>query len=207
MDISDKLQGGNIAAPPEEKSSEKCCQYKGIRQRKWGKWVSEVRMPKCRTKIWLGSYDSAEQAARAYDAAVFCLRGPNAKFNFPNSIPAIPYASKLSRQEIQLAAAKYALDQIPSTSKSRSSLTEVAPSPSRSSSVSEMEGSSDGQLVSEEQEYALWESFFGDSGDNQCLNLEKLPSLDPAETLAIMSSSTTEEQSSVVFDFTNLWNF
>ncbi|XP_042513023.1 ethylene-responsive transcription factor ERF017-like [Macadamia integrifolia] len=82
--------------------------YKGVRKRKWGKWVSEIRLPNSRERIWLGSYDTPEKAARAFDAALFCLRGRNAKFNFPNSPPQIPGAESLSHPQIRAAAARFA---------------------------------------------------------------------------------------------------
>lgn len=88
--------------------------YKGVRKRKWGKWVSEIRLPKCRDRIWLGSYDTPEKAARAFDAALFCLRGNNAKFNFPHQTPHIPGGRSLPPSEIQAAAAHYA-NHYPST--------------------------------------------------------------------------------------------
>ncbi|XP_028777359.1 ethylene-responsive transcription factor ERF017-like [Neltuma alba] len=85
--------------------------YKGVRKRKWGKWVSEIRLPNSRERIWLGSYDSAEKAARAFDAALFCLRGERANFNFPDTpflfhLP--PHHQSLTHHQIQLLASSFA---------------------------------------------------------------------------------------------------
>ncbi|GAU49444.1 hypothetical protein TSUD_407360 [Trifolium subterraneum] len=82
--------------------------YRGVRKRKWGKYVSEIRLPNSRQRIWLGSFDTAEKAARAFDAATFCLRGSDAKFNFPSNPPDIPGAECMTHSEIQAAAARFA---------------------------------------------------------------------------------------------------
>lgn len=78
--------------------------YKGVRKRQWGKWVSEIREPNKRSRIWLGSFPTAEMAARAYDIAMVCLRGPSAVLNFPDSPPqSVPKCR--TPKDIQIAAA------------------------------------------------------------------------------------------------------
>ncbi|XP_004486671.1 ethylene-responsive transcription factor WIN1 isoform X1 [Cicer arietinum] len=57
--------------------------FRGVRQRHWGSWVSEIRHPLLKRRVWLGTFETAEEAAKAYDEAAILMSGRNAKTNFP----------------------------------------------------------------------------------------------------------------------------
>ncbi|KAM3383175.1 ethylene-responsive transcription factor [Capsicum galapagoense] len=103
-----KKNCGNVVKSNSNNNPTSSSSYVGVRMRAWGKWVSEIREPKKKSRIWLGTFATPEMAARAHDVAVMSIKGNSANLNFPQFADLLPRPATCCPRDIQAAAVKAA---------------------------------------------------------------------------------------------------